>query len=100
MFGLKITDINLINSVFTKYNCIKKVIIYGSRAKGNYKKGSDIDLTLIGKNISLTTQMKIENELDELFLPYKIDLSVYDKIENIDLKDHIQRIGSIFYKKK
>ncbi len=100
MFGLKDTDINLINSVFRNYNCIIKAVIYGSRAKGNYRNGSDIDLTLIGEDINLTTLLKIENELDDLLLPYKIDLSVYNKIENIDLINHIKKVGIVFYKRK
>ncbi len=99
MFGLKDSDINLINSVFENYDCITKAILYGSRAKGNYKNGSDIDLTLTGKDITLTTLLKIENELDDLLLPYKIDLSVYSKINNVDLIAHIKRVGVVFYKK-
>ena len=100
MFGLKDVEINLINSVFGNYSCITKVILYGSRAKGNYKNGSDIDLSLIGENIDLTTLLKIENELDDLLLPYKIDLSVYDKIENTDLIEHFKRVGVVFYERK
>ncbi len=100
MFGLKDSDINLINSVFRSYRCIVKAILYGSKAKGNYRNGSDIDLTLIGENISLTTLLKIENELDDLLLPYKIDLSIYKTIENIDLINHIKRVGIVFYERK
>lgn len=99
MFGLKDTDIHLINSVFENYSCITKVMIYGSRAKGNYKNGSDIDLTLIGEDINLTTLLKIENELDDLLLPYQIDLSIYNKIENLDLISHIKRMGIVFYER-
>ncbi len=97
MFGLTHAHINSINSVFKNYNCIIKVILYGSRAKGNYRNGSDIDLTLIGNDIDLSTLMKIENELDDLLLPYKIDLSILNKIENSELKDHINRVGKVFY---
>ena len=74
--------------------------MYGSRAKGNYRNGSDIDLTLIGKKLDLSKQFIIETELDDLLLPYKIDLSIYHKIENQDLIDHIKRVGSLFYKKE
>jgi predicted nucleotidyltransferase len=100
MFGLKENHINLIKSVFKKYVNIEKVVLYGSRAKGNYKNGSDIDLTLIGENLDLTSLLKIEDELDDLLLPYKIDLSVFHKIENPDLIDHINRVGIIFYTKE
>jgi predicted nucleotidyltransferase len=100
MFGLKNTHIKSINSVFENYDCVIKAILYGSRAKGNYRNGSDIDLTLIGADIDLSTLMKIENELDDLLLPHKIDLSILHKIENPDLKDHINRVGEVFYEKK
>ena len=98
MFGLKDTHINLIKSVFEKYNCITKAVLYGSRAKGNYRTGSDIDLTLFGNDLDFNTLLKIENELDDLLLPYKIDLSIYNKIENHDLIEHINRVGVVFYK--
>ena len=97
MFGLKDIHINSIQSVFKNYSSVVKVILYGSRAKGNYKNGSDIDLTLVGNALDLSTLLKIENELDDLLLPHKIDLSIFHKIENPDLIDHINRIGVIFY---
>ncbi|MBZ0200636.1 MAG: nucleotidyltransferase domain-containing protein [Ignavibacteriaceae bacterium] len=100
LFGLSEETINKINTVFNEYSSVEKVIIYGSRVKGTNKNGSDIDLTLYGTNLSLHVQQKIEIELDDLMLPYKIDLSIYTKIKNYDLKEHIDRIGKIFYQKK
>jgi len=99
MFGLSNNHIDLINSVFTKYDCISKVVVYGSRAKGNYRIGSDIDLTLFGDNIDFDILLKIENKLDDLLLPYNIDLSIFNKIENNDLIEHINRVGIIFYER-
>lgn len=99
-FGLKNESIEKINSVFLKYAEIESAIIYGSRAKGNFHHGSDIDLTLKGNKINLNTLLIIENELDDLLLPYQIDLSIYEHIENQELLTHINRIGKIFYLKK
>ena len=99
MFGLKDSHINAIQSVFKKYDAVEKAVMYGSRAKGNYRNGSNIDLTLSGESLDLTTLMRIENELDDLLLPHKIDLSILHKIENPDLKEHINRVGVVFYKK-
>jgi len=96
-FGLKQDHINLINEIFAQYPFVEQVIIYGSRAKGNYRKGSDIDLTLIESRLSFSELMEIENKLDDLLLPYKIDLSQKRKISNPDLVDHINRVGQIFY---
>ena len=81
-YGLKEETIDKINEVFSNYSEIKKVIIYGSRAKGSYKNGSDIDLTLIGENIKLEQLNKIDNELDNLMLPYSFDLSAYKELTN------------------
>ncbi|HSF52138.1 MAG TPA: hypothetical protein VLA71_00220 [Algoriphagus sp.] len=53
-----------------------------------------------GDNISLTELLKIENELDDLLLPYQIDLSILKKIDNSDLLDHIRRVGKVFFEKK
>ena len=97
MFGLKDIQITSIQSVFKNYSIIHKAILYGSRAKGNYRNGSDIDLTLMGDDIDLSTLFKIENELDDLLLPHKIDLSIFSKIDNADLIDHIIRNGIVFY---
>jgi len=96
-YGLKEKHIVAINSVFEKYSQIEEAILYGSRAKGNYRNGSDIDLTLKGTDLDLSTLSKIEIELDDLFLPHKIDLSIFLKIENTDLIEHINRIGITFY---
>jgi predicted nucleotidyltransferase len=95
-FGLNKRTIESLNAIFAKYPEIKQVVIYGSRAKGNYRKGSDIDLTLKGDGIPFSLLLKIENEIEELLLPYKIDLSIYDKIDSIDVKEHICRVGKIF----
>lgn len=95
--GLTKKDIDSIKAVFLKYAPIEKVLIYGSRAKGNYKPASDIDLTLIGENIDLNLQQEIEFELDDLMLPYKFDISIYHRITNPEFLDHINRVGKEFY---
>lgn len=99
-YGLPENTIKAINSVFSKHQSIEKAILYGSRAKGNYKNGSDIDLTIVSKSLDLRNLFAIENELDELMLPYKIDLSVFDHINHADLIEHINSTGLIFYQKE
>jgi predicted nucleotidyltransferase len=98
-YGLSNSDIEKIKSVFRNYNEIKETIIFGSRAKGNFKEYSDIDLTIVGENISQRLLFKIEIELDLLGLPYIFDLNLRDKISNPDLLDHIKRVGKTLYKK-
>ena len=98
--GLTKEIYNSIKAVFSKYKQIESVLIYGSRAMGNYRPASDIDLTLIGKNIDLSLQTKIEFDLDDLMLPYKFDISIYEKITNQEFIDHINSVGKEIYKRK
>ena len=95
-YGLSEKVISSLKIVFLRHPQIQKVILYGSRAKGNFKPGSDIDLTLVAPQIDLTELLKIENEIEDLLLPYKVDLSLFHQIENKDLIEHIQRVGAEF----
>ena len=97
-YGLKKESIEKVNRIFAQYDKIEEVILYGSRAKGNYKPGSDIDLTIKGKELNLKLLNKISLELDDLLLPYTFDLSIYNHIKQSDLIDHIVRVGKVFYK--
>lgn len=99
MFGLKPHIITAIQDVFSRFPEVNCAVLYGSRAKDNYRNGSDIDLALKGEKLNLSLLHKIENELDELYLPYKIDLSIYHQISNEDLLKHIERVGKVFYEK-
>ena len=95
--GLNLSVIEKIRGVFSGYPQIDRVLLFGSRAKGNYRPGSDIDLTMVGNQLTLSKLIQIENDLDALSLPYKIDLSLCHKIGNPDLVAHIQRVGVVFY---
>ena len=98
-FGLTAETIHKINAVFMQYPTVEKVILYGSRAKGNYRNGSDIDLTLIGENISEYDVMHIRAALDDMLTPYTFDISLLNNLTNEDLIDHIKRIGCVFYER-
>lgn len=100
LYGLSEETIANINKVFDQFESIEKVILYGSRALETYKNGSDIDLTIIGNNLDHNILYQIQELLEELFLPYKIDLSIYDHIENQELIEHINRVGKTFYEKQ
>lgn len=97
MYGLKPHTIAAIQGVLSKHPEVESAVIYGSRATNTYRNGSDIDLTLNGEKLDLTLLQRIENELDDLFLPYKIDLSLHRQISNPELLNHIARVGKVFF---
>lgn len=99
-FGLKETTIGEIRSVLARYPQVEKAVLYGSRAKGNYKAGSDIDLTLFGgEELTREVFFRIMGEIDDLLLPYTFDLSVFRDISDPDVIGHIRRVGVVFYEK-
>ena len=98
-YGLEDSTIEKICSILDQFPSICKAVLYGSRAKGNYKKGSDIDLCLFGTDIDQILLYRLEESLDDLLLPYQIDLSAYSSLSNKDLIDHIDRIGVVFYQR-
>ena len=99
-YGLPETSFQSICDVLASYPQVDRAILYGSRAKGNYRNGSDIDLTLQGgEELTLRTLFRIMDDLDDLLLPYTMDLSLFRHISDADLIDHIQRVGVVFYRK-
>ena len=100
MFGLSENIILQIKSVFEKNEKIEKAVIYGSRASDNFRKGSDIDIVLYGEKLNFNDLLSIENQLDDLMLPYKIDLSLFHKIKNPNLTEQINKFGKVFFIKK
>ena len=76
---------------------IEKAILFGSRAKGTQREGSDIDIALLGKRITFSHRDTLLLSYDALYLPWKVDLVLYDQIEEPDLKSHIDRVGKIIF---
>jgi len=98
--GLTSETVDRIRSVLAGFPQVEKAVLYGSRAKGNYKRGSDIDLTLSGSGLNASVLSQISCGLDDLLLPQKIDVSVFAKISHSDLIEHIRRVGLVFYEKQ
>ncbi len=95
-FGLTNSAFNMILNVFKEHPEIKTVRVFGSRATDNYKPNSDIDLVLWG-NVDLKQQGKISLELNELPLPYNFEVTVYERITHIPLKQNIDQYAQVFY---
>lgn len=83
--------------IFDAYPEVDRVILFGSRAKGNFRQGSDIDLCLVAPTLTMSRCFALENALDDLLLPWKIDLVRWDEIDNPDLRSHIQRCGLLLW---
>jgi len=96
--GLSSQVVSALCGVFAQHSGVEQVILYGSRAKGTFRPGSDIDLTIKGA-LAFPELLQIESEIDDLLLPYKLDLSLLSQIENPDLLAHIERVGVVFYGK-
>ncbi len=97
-YGLESQIIDQICLVLSTFPAIQKALLYGSRAKGNYKKGSDIDICLVGA-FDMTFLYTVQEALEDLNLPYIVDLSSYHALENPELINHIDRVGIIIYEK-
>lgn len=97
--GLREEEVNAINRILSATAGVEKAVLYGSRAKGNYRPGSDIDLVLKGEQLNHNDLLAIEIALDNLLLPYEIDLSLFHHIDNADLIAHIDRVGKVVFQR-
>lgn len=98
--GLSAQTLQKIREVFARYPQVEEAVLYGSRARGDYKNGSDIDLTLRGgTELTHTILSQIANDLDDQLLPYTIDLSIFKNIRNPEMIEQIKHVGVALYKK-
>jgi len=98
-YGLAETTVEKIRAVLARFSEVEKAVLYGSRAMGNFKTGSDIDLTLRGEALTPDLRSTIASELDDLLLPYTIDLSIFNELNHAELREHIERVGVLFYQR-
>lgn len=98
-YGLTDAEIDKICQVFSQYEKVEKVILYGSRAKGTYKPFSDVDITLVGENLTRNDLNAVVLALDDLLLSYEFDVSILSQLKNDHLMEHIQRVGITIYEK-
>jgi predicted nucleotidyltransferase len=99
-FGLSEETIEKLRGVFARYPAVERAVLYGSRAKGNFKPGSDIDLTLCGTGLTGGELAGIEAEIDDLLLPFAVDLSLLDELGQAELRAHVERVGVPFYERR
>lgn len=98
-YGLNQTELDTIAQAIAQMDNITEAILFGSRAKGTYRNGSDIDLALKGNKLGLQELTTLYAALDELPLLYKFDLVIFDRITKPALVEHIERVGVVIYRK-
>jgi len=97
--GISDHILSSILNVVQENSKVNEVVLFGSRAKGNFANGSDIDLALKGNEINLNDILEMSVSLEKLNLPYKIDLIIFDRIQETALIEHISKNGICLFKK-
>ncbi|MCP9916315.1 nucleotidyltransferase domain-containing protein [Cyanobium sp. ATX 6F1] len=98
-YGLPIAAVARIQATLAAFPAIEQATLYGSRALGRHRPGSDIDLTLSGVDLDHRTLARLDVALDDLLLPWRFDLSLLAALQSPELIDHIQRAGVVFYRR-
>jgi predicted nucleotidyltransferase len=98
-FGLSETTLTIIRQILADCPAVEKAVLYGSRAKGTFRPGSDIDLTLFGEHLDLDMLGHIAHRLEESSIPYQVDLSLWSHLDHDGLREHIERVGVVFYRR-
>ena len=97
-FGLKDVEISALCNVLASVPEVEEAIIYGSRARGTNRISSDIDITLKGSNLTYLQLALLDAKIDDLYLPYFVDLSLFSMLRNTDLIESIEREGKVLYR--
>lgn len=95
-YGLSSATIRALQRVFASQPAIEEVLIYGSRTCETYRPGSDIDLTLKGKELTFKHLLELKTQIEDLNLAYEVDLSLYHQLKNPALIQQIDQFGKIF----
>lgn len=98
-WGLPPDAVAKIRKVLAGFPEIERVTLFGSRAMGNFRPGSDIDLAIHGEAMTLEQLARLDTQLDDLLLPWHIDLALWHQIDNPALRDHIQRVGQTLFER-
>lgn len=89
--------IQKITAVFPQFPSIEKAVLFGSRALGNHRNNSDIDIALFGSALTFKDVALLEALVDDLGSPFKVDFCHYEHLDNPALREHIDRVGKRIY---
>ena len=97
--GLSEKLLKSMEDIFKLKPQVERVLIYGSRAKGNYSKGSDIDITIVAPEMNFSEYLRLYSMLEDLEIPYRLDVTKYEMLED-NIKEHIKRVGQEIYNRE
>jgi len=97
--GLSDATLATVQAILASCPAVETAIVYGSRAKGNFSTGSDIDLTLVGAALTQDMLSHLVGQFEESNLPYQVDLSILRDIDNPSLREHVERVGKVLYQR-
>ena len=98
--GLSEGTVHRIVEVLGHFPEVEKAVLFGSRAKGTHRRGSDIDLALVGAALDWLTIGRIYDALDDLLLPYRFSLIQFDRSTDPDVAAHISRVGIVLFERR
>ena len=99
MYGLSESNLKELRSILASIPHIEEAVIYGSRARGDYKYSSDIDLSLKGKELNDSDMALLDDKLYYSYSPYYFDTNLFASLANKDLVENIKRSGKVLYRK-
>ena len=99
-FGITFKQKQILNDILSKYLKDGIVLIYGSRVKGTYTNTSDVDLVIKNSTLNRQQLSNLIDDIDESDFPYLCDVQLFENINNLQLKDHIERLGEVFLCRK
>lgn len=91
--GLTDNHLAILRTAISHFPEIEVALLFGSRAKGTYREGSDVDLAVKGDSVTRRTVAALNSELEDSLLPFFVDVVAYNSISNAELKSHIDRVG-------
>ena len=97
--GLDDEEVEALRGVFARNSRVKRAVLYGSRAKGTYRPFSDMDITLEGDELTYDDLLDLSMEIDDLLLPYELDMNLRKNLKNAALIEHIDRVGIPLYER-
>lgn len=97
--GLSERDMRTITGILRKYPDVRQVCLFGSRAKGTFHAGSDIDLAIMNTGVQESTVRRLQSDFEESSLPWFVDIVDFPSLTHEGLKDHIRRVGVVIYER-